>query len=149
MRYKNEIAFLHEHETKTEENKRLKWSSNQLRTFLKKYPSAPKDYRDYMLEIGPGPFREFQFLVHDGLFLLSELVEGLNPTYTENVLIFGHNFSGDLSGFLLPKWEVSEFLHETDELYVYPISFHTYIRQMMLIGTDGKDERIYRRTHDA
>jgi hypothetical protein len=82
-------------------------------------------------------------MVHEGLENIEDLlgyeVEELEG---KKFLVFGDNFSGDFSGFLIEeKWKVAEFWHDCEELKVYKQNFQEYIRKQMLMDEDGRDRR--------
>lgn len=76
LRYQEEIRFLENVEKKeeTEMNSRRKWNDEQVRELVERYPSIPKDYLDYLKEIGTGSFRECQFSVHGALETIEDLI---------------------------------------------------------------------------
>lgn len=129
---------------KSKMNSRKRLTSRQIESLRRKFPGVPGTYLAYLSEVGWGSFRECQFMIYSrpgtpegilgkGIFTLADDVE---------VLCFGDNFSGDLSGFL-PKqrWAIVELWHDSGTIYPVKKPFGTYIREQMLMGPRGKDLR--------
>ncbi|MDY3548969.1 SMI1/KNR4 family protein [Riemerella anatipestifer] len=100
------------------------------------YPNIPKDYIDYLLEIGAGVIREIQFDVKGFLFDFSDL--GLEEIFyvDEKIKFFGDDLSGNFAGFDLSKEntdEVIEFWHDSNEIYYTGKTFREFIREKMLM----------------
>lgn len=144
--YEEEIKFLNrvENNNKAPMDERRKWITEEVSQIKKRFPDIPNDYITYLQEIGTGSFRECQFGVHGLLETIDEIVgEGLYDIKDNLFLIFGHNYSGDFSGFIADKgWKVAELWHETGELYVTDQTFQQYIREQMLMDSSGNDLRI-------
>jgi hypothetical protein len=145
MRYKEEIDFLESYEDKNEAemNAREKWNDAEIIELSKQYPGIPQDYLDYLREIGTGSFRECQFVVHGALETIEDLTGyDLYDLEGKKFLVFGDNYSGDFSGFLIEdEWKVAELWHETEELYTVGQTFQQYIRERMLMDENGEDRR--------
>ncbi len=133
-----------ENPARSKMNSRKRLTSRQLEGLRRKFPGVPEPYLVYLSEVGWGSFRECQFMIYDrpgtpenilgkGVFPLPEDVQ---------VLCFGDNFSGDLSGFL-PKqrWAIVELCHDSRTIYPVKKPFGKYIREQMLMGPRGKDLR--------
>lgn len=145
MRYKEEISFLEKVEDKkdAEINKREKLTDKDIEEIREQYSDIPQNYLDYLKEIGYGTIRECQFMVYEGLENIEDLlgyeVEELED---KKFLVFGDNYSGDFSGFLIEEeWKVAEFWHDCEELKICKQSFHEYIREQMLMDENGEDTR--------
>lgn len=145
MRYEEEISFLEKVEDKkdAEINKREKLTDKDIEEIRKQYPDIPQDYLDYLKEMGYGTIRECQFMVYKGLENIEDIlgyeVEELED---KKFLVFGDNYSGDFSGFLIEEeWKVAEFWHDCEELNDCKQSFHEYIREQMLMDENGEDTR--------
>ncbi|WPC39571.1 hypothetical protein [Clostridium sp. JS66] len=145
MRYKEEISFLEKVEDKKEYemNSREKWTDAQIKELVDQYLCIPQDYLDYLKEIGTGSFRECQFVVHGALETIEDLTGyDLYDLEDKKFLVFGDNFSGDFSGFLIEEeWKVAEFWHDCEELHVCGQTFQQYIREQMLMDENGEDTR--------
>lgn len=144
MRYSAEADFLRRVEDPDDTtNRRRCLSEPELQRLRADHPRLPDDFLDYLREIGAGTFRECQFQVQDYLFTPDDL--GLGDLYPvgAHVRFFGDNFSGDFSGFDLAEdsGHVIELWHEDGTVYETGRSFGAYIRERMLIGADGRDER--------
>lgn len=146
MRYQEEISFLEmvEDKEEAEMNSREKWADAQIKELVEQCPGIPQDYLDYLKEIGTGSFRECQFGVHGALETIEDLTGyDLYDLEDKRFLVFGDNYSGDFSGFLIEEeWKVAEFWHDSEELQICGQTFHQYIREQMLMDGDGKDTRI-------
>ncbi|MEL0650040.1 MULTISPECIES: hypothetical protein [Algibacter] len=144
MKYNFEKEFLEKVEDKTDStNLREKISDIELINLKKEFPKISSEFLDYLSEIGSGNFRECQFKVQKYLFDLEDL--GLEEHYElkDGIKFFGDNFSGDFSGFDFngnPDLVV-EFWHEDGTIYETNKTYKDYIREQMLIGDNGQDER--------
>lgn len=137
MAYNVEKEFLNRFEDSTNEvNKKITITIEKANQLIEKYPNIPKDYIDYLLEIGAGVIREMQFDVKGFLFDFSDL--GLEEIFTvdEHIKFFGDNLSGDFAGFDLSKVnndEVIEFWHDSNKVIYTGKTFRQYIREKMLM----------------
>ena len=144
MKYNFEKEFLEKVEDKTDStNLREKISDIELINLKKEFPKISSEFLDYLSEIGSGNFRECQFKVQKYLFDLEDL--GLEEHYElkDGIKFFGDNFSGDFSGFDFngnPDLVV-EFWHEDGTIYETNKTYKDYIREQMLSGDNGQDER--------
>ncbi|MCD0469992.1 SMI1/KNR4 family protein [Flavobacterium sp. JAS] len=143
MNYTLEKEFLKKIETSSDETNRKEIiTDEQIKTLLEKYPKIPKDYIDYLQEIGSGNFRECQFKVQPFLFNLEDL--GLEDHYElkSNIWFFGDNYCGDFSGFDFDSDEgtVVEFWHESGDLYYTQKTFQNYIRERMEMDENGNQK---------
>jgi hypothetical protein len=146
--YSDVAAFLARVENARERkmNERTPLSSDEIAEVLARFPGVPRDYIDYMREIGWGSFRECQFMVYGDLATPNDMIgEEAAACYgdsREEVLCFGDDFSGDMSGFL-PKqgWAVVELRHDSGSLRRMGKPFGQYIREQMLMGPRGEDLR--------
>lgn len=132
--YEPEKKFLASVEDSSDEtNFRQPVSSEQAGDLPRKFPNVPKDYIDYLVEIGAGNFRESRFKVYEDLMNLDDF--GLSGVYeiSDSVLFFGDNFSGDFAGFDLEnkRDEVVELWHESGEIVPTGKTFREYIREQM------------------
>ena len=100
-----------------------------------------KDYLDYLKEIGTGSFRECKFVVHGALETIEDLTGyDLYDLEDKKFLVYGDNYSGDFSGFLIgEEWKVAEFWHDSEELHISGQTFHQYVREQMLMDENGED----------
>jgi hypothetical protein len=142
MDYKEEIRFLETVETKSKQNDRIKLNDNEIALLKNKHRNIPVDYLDYLKHIGWGSFRENQFMVYKNLAKLSDIGIETENEKNSNILFFGDNFSGDLSGFDLAKnGDVIEYWHDSGEIYETETSFKAYIKEQMLMDSNGNDLR--------
>ena len=144
MAFDIEKKFLDENEgLKDGVNKKQKLNSDEVEKLEKQYPLVPRDYLDYLMEIGAGTIREIQFKVQPYLFDFVDL--GLEDVYQvkDTVKFFGDNFNGDFAGFDFDNSDgtVVEFLHESNELSYTNKTFKEFIREQMLMGENGQDIR--------
>ncbi|GCD12536.1 hypothetical protein [Clostridium tagluense] len=142
MRYQEEISFLEivEDKEETEMNSREKWTDAQIKELVEQHLGIPQEYLDYLKEIGTGSFRECQFVVHGALETIEDLTGyDLYDLEDKKFLVFGENYSGDFSGFLIEEeWKVAEFWHDREELQICGQTFHQYIREQMLMDEDTR-----------
>ncbi len=136
MAYTEEREFLIKFEDSEKSVNRKTIISNETADqIVNRYPNVPKDYIDYLLEIGAGVIREMQFDVKGFLFDFNDL--GLDDVFQvdDKIKFFGDNLSGDFAGFDLSKNtdEVIEFWHDSNEVYYTKKTFRQYIREKMLM----------------
>ena len=143
--YDDVLAFLKRVENpKRAKSRRTRISPQKAAALRKQFPGIPDEYVAYLREVGWGSFRESQFMVYSGLGTPDDMlgegaVDWLKKT---RVLCFGDNFSGDLAGFLPDKkWAVVELWHDARKTYRVKRSFGQYIRERMLMGPNGEDQR--------
>jgi hypothetical protein len=149
-KFEDVIAFLDrvEDAKRANMNRRNPISARDAASLREQYPGVPDDYIAYLREVGWGSFRESQFMLYSSLGTPDEILgEGvfdwLSPE--THVLCFGDDFSGNLSGFLPDKkWAIVELLHDVQDTYAIEQSFGEYIREKMLMGPNGVDERLRR-----
>lgn len=151
--YGDVVEFLRRVEDpKDATNERTPITAAEARKLRKQHPGVPQEFIDYLRVIGPGLFRESQFVVQDYLAppedILGEgAIEWDDPELP--LLCFGDNLSGDLSGFLPTEdWMVADLWHDSGTIYRTNKRFPEYIREQMLMGEDGSDRRV-KRTREA
>ena len=144
MEYNEEKVFLEKVEDKnSSQNERHLLCESELDLLRLKYDKISSDFWDYLKYIGSGSFRENQFAVYGHLIKLEDIEVFDELNIAENIVFFGDNFSGDLSGFELDgDGTVVEYWHDSGEIYKTGQSFLTYIRQQMLMDENGNDLRI-------
>ena len=135
MDYNKEKYFLDKVEDKNNpQNERHLLCESELDLLRLKYDKISCDFWDYLKYIGSGSFRENQFVVYGHLIKLEDIEVFDELKLTENIVFFGDNFSGDLSGFELDgDGTVVEYWHDSGEIYRTGLSFSAYIRQQMLM----------------
>src|SRR5690606_36268412 len=104
MSFDKELEFLNKFEDSSNEvNKKTIITIEEANKLIEEYPNIPKDYIDYLLEIGSGIIREVQFDVKGFLFDFYDL--GLEEIFSvdETIKFFGDNLSGDFAGFDLSQ----------------------------------------------
>ena len=132
MNYFDEIEFLNREE---ENSNREKLNDDEIKIIKAQYKNIPDEYLDYLKYIGWGSFLDCQFLVYGGLMTSSELDIKTEDEKNNELIFFGDNFSGDLTGFNLRKDnKVIEWLHDYDEIYETELTFGEYIRKQMGIN---------------
>lgn len=137
MSFDKELEFLNKFEDSSNEvNKKTIITIEEANKLIEEYPNIPKDYIDYLLEIGSGIIREVQFDVKGFLFDFYDL--GLEEIFSvdETIKFFGDNLSGDFAGFDLSQDktdEVIEFWHDSNEVYHTKKTFREYMREKMLM----------------
>jgi hypothetical protein len=126
-------------------NERTRLSAKQIAKLREDYPGIPEEYLAYLREVGWGAFRECQFMVYSGLSTADKILgEGVFPSREPEleILCFGDDFSGDLSGFLpRRRWAIVEVWHDDGTVDRVKKPFGKYIREQMLMGPGGKDLR--------
>ncbi len=143
--YDDAVAFLARVEDPEEHemNDRERFSAKQLAQLQRDFPGIPDDFIAYLREVGAGSFRECQFEVFQD-FLTPE-DRGIDPPdgeeHSEEVLLFGHDFS-EYSGGFLPRrrWAVV-LMGNGGHCYKVKKPFAKFIRGEMLMGPRGVDLR--------
>ncbi|OXA93970.1 SMI1/KNR4 family protein [Flavobacterium hercynium] len=136
MSFEKELNFLKENENQDNLiNNKIRSSVPEINSLKESYPNLPNDFFEYLLEVGSGNIMESQFKVMKDLFDFNDL--GLEDIYdlSDNIKLFGDNYSGDFAGFdiLCNKDEVIEFWHDSNELHYTGKTFREYIREKMLM----------------
>lgn len=130
MSFEKEKEFLSNY---LEPVERDRVTQSQVDNIISNFNNVPKDFIDYMLEIGSGDLVKSSVKIYPGLCDFDDL--GLGDVYElENeIKFFGDNYSGDFIGFDLSnlKDEVVEFWHDSIELTYTGKSFREYIREKM------------------
>lgn len=106
-------------------------SEKELNENFKDLKNTPLDYIFFLIEVGYGNINNILDL-KNFLFDFDDL--GLEDIYdlSENIKLFGDNFSGDFIGFDFDKnGEVIEFLHESGEIYWTGKKFKEYISEII------------------
>jgi len=85
------------------------------------------------------------FALTQGLIKDGEPLPSMASADGRKLLVFGHNFSGDLFAFDAEhNYRVVELLHEDMEVWPFKRGgFKEFIREKMLLGPDGADQRGY------
>lgn len=143
--YDDVLNFLANTEAPTESrmNTRRVFSADEVLELQRRFPGLPRDYLDYLAEVGSGAFRECQYVVYDG-FIDPKTLFGpeVVACFGKRILCFGDNFSGDPACFLPDEdWSLVELWHDSLYLYDPQKSFGEFIREKMLMGPDGTDLR--------
>lgn len=137
MSFEKALNFLEKNENKDNAiNDKIKATSQEILDLKNKYPNIPDEFLEYLSEIGSGNIMESQFKIMNKLFDFTDL--GLEDIYdlSENIKLFGDNYSGDFAGFdiLNNKDEVIEFWHDSNEIYYTGKTFREYMREKMLMN---------------
>jgi hypothetical protein len=145
--YDDAIEFLARVEDPKEKqmNSRTRLDARQASKLRGDFPGVPEEFVAYLQEVGAGAFRECQFAVY-GFLGTPDQILGEGVLFRQDpsiqVLCFGDNFSGDLSGFRPEEsWAVVELWHDDGTLWPVKKPFGKYIREKMLMGPRGKDLR--------
>lgn len=144
MTFNDEREFLKRVEDSANpQNQREQLTAVQLRELLMMYPNLPTDFIDYLREIGSGSFRECQFNVAASLYTLDELGLQHYCELHDGIVFFGDNYAGNFAGFHINDRDgfVVEFWHEDGTLYQTNQLFKEYIREQMLMDSNGNDAR--------
>lgn len=136
MSFEKELNFLKENENQDNLiNNKIRSSVPEINSLKESYPNLPNDFFEYLLEVCSGNIMESQFKVMKDLFDFNDL--GLEDIYdlSDNIKLFGDNYSGDFAGFdiLCNKDEVIQFWHDSNELHYTGKTFREYIREKMLM----------------
>ncbi|MCE5170709.1 SMI1/KNR4 family protein [Paenibacillus profundus] len=90
----------------------------------------PKDYIDFLREVGYGTVNDTYFSFYSGLVEVDEIFDDLYDTEfrpeLKEILLFGDNCSGDGVGFLTTaNWSIVEIWHD-DDLSINPRDEKTF-----------------------
>lgn len=141
--YEDVLKFLAECEEPTESqmNTRTTLTTDAARKLEQAFPGLPRDYVDYLVEVGSGAFRECQYAVYDRFLDPSDIFDAETAaSFGKRILCFGDNFSGDPAGFLPDdNWRVVELWHDSRDLHDPKQNFGEFIRGKILMDSDGND----------
>lgn len=129
MYFDDEINFLN---NSSENIERISLTENEIEEIRNSYPNVSEDFINYLSEIGYGDILDSLFKVYSGLCDLEDL--GLEDVYeAPNIVFFGDNYNGDMSGFDLSEKndQVVELWHESGDLYYTGKTFRQYIRDLI------------------
>lgn len=91
------------------------------------------------MEIGAGAYRECQFEVYDTLRTIKDHSMGHLFSDNPNLLIFGHDFSGDCSAFdIANDYAIVELWHDSRDIYATGKSFKKSIEKKCLMNEVGR-----------
>ncbi|WP_313623359.1 SMI1/KNR4 family protein [Achromobacter sp.] len=93
--------------------------------------NPPKDYVDFLLEIGAGKLGNYAYVIYGGLVESDEIFGEPNGG-DYDVLLFGDDFQGYCAGFRLSDWKVVEIDPVSKEVYEIAPTFHSFIRNKIL-----------------
>jgi hypothetical protein len=136
--YEEEIQFLRSVED-PEANHREPLDDQAIESLRRSFPGISEEYLAYLREIGPGSVREGQYEIWEPEF------DEAGPLLSCGTLVdIGHDYGGD--SFALDASNdvfVVVLDHESWGGGIVPAgnSFRAFIREQMLLGPDGKDQR--------
>lgn len=138
--YEEEIQFLRVVEDPHDiTNQRQPLNEQAIERLRRSFPGISEEYLAYLREIGAGSVKECQYEIYEPDF------DDATPLFlVGNLLFIGHDFIGN--SFALDAdsdFCVVELDHEGGGKGIYPMggSFRAFIRDQMLLGADGKDQR--------
>lgn len=142
--YEEEVAFLAATENPADPtNRRHPLDSAAVQRIRQTFKGIPEDYLAYLQEVGPGSVRECQYMIYEAPAWCDK-----EPPFSwfeargRKLLVVGDNFSGDLFALdAAHDFQVAELLHDTMEVVPFGGTLREFIRSMMLLGPDGRDER--------
>ena len=147
--YEEELAFLAAVEKPEDQTNRRRQplDADAVERIRQTFPGVPEDYLAYLREIGGGTVRQCQYVIYRTPEWCHE-----DPTFSwfeadgRKLLVIGDNFSGDLFAFDAEhNHRVVKLLHETMEVWPFKRGgFKEFIRERMLLGPDGTDQRVTR-----
>ncbi|MET3448206.1 hypothetical protein [Ralstonia sp. 1138] len=88
---------------------------------------APRDFIEFLVEIGSGELGNAAYMLYDGLVEPGEIY-GYVPAGLENVLLFGDDFQGFNAGFSGGDWSVVEIDPTNMQVNTVAKNFYTFIR---------------------
>lgn len=92
------------------------------------HPGIPKEYLDFMLEIGHGEIHPEQFSIFSGLVEIDHLGLDGEFDFNDTVLFFADLHTGDLAGFNLKNnFSVVKFDHTSGNLVETGKTFREYM----------------------
>lgn len=88
--------------------------------------NPPKDYVDFLLEIGAGELGEAFYMIYNGLVKYVEIYGEEIPG--EDVLLFGDDFQGYCTGFRCSDWKIVEVDPVSKAIEEISPTFQLFIR---------------------
>lgn len=89
---------------------------------------APKDYVDFLSEIGAGELGKSDYMIYDGLVDPEEIF-GVDVKGLDGIVFFGDDFQGVNSGFRVLDWKVVEVDSVDMHINFLNKSFQIYLRE--------------------
>ena len=144
-KYDDVLQFLAKYEDSSESqmNARTTLTSDAAMKLEREFPGLPRDYIDYLIDVGSGAFRECQYAVYDGFIDPGDIFDAETAaSFGKRILCFGDNFSGDPADFLPEEdWRVVELRHDSLDSHDPEQTFGEFIRDKMLMDSDGNGLR--------
>jgi hypothetical protein len=141
--YEEEIAFLAGVENRSDPTygRRKPLDPAALERIRRAFPGIPEDYLSYLGEIGWGTTRECKYMIYQGPRWCHEDFNWFESD-DRKLLVVGDDFSGNLYALAADEnYRIVLLLHETMEVLPVRGTFRQFIRQEMLLGPDGTDQR--------
>jgi hypothetical protein len=142
--YEQEEAFLSRMEDPNDPSYgRDKIDRARLSGLLNEFPGLPQEYLAYLEEVGSGSVRECQYAIHEPEWCHEEPLFSWFECGNRKLVVFGHNFCGDLFAFDADNgYCIVELLHESMRVWPVEASFREFVRSEMLMGPDGEDQSV-------
>ena len=97
-----------------------------------KFPGIPEDYLAYLQQIGAGSFLSCSYAIYSSPIRPEDVFGSRDPSWPDDLLVFGDNFSGDLGVFEPSSgWAVGELWHEYRTIVRSEKSFFEFIETLI------------------
>jgi hypothetical protein len=124
--YDDLVALLEHHHLA---QKLTKLTENEIVDLVEMYPEAPKDYIDYLREVGYGDIGDGYYMIYSGLITPDSIFDAETAKELEELLLFGDDFSGYCGCFLTTEdWTLIEE-DGSCEFYEPEMTFEGFIRE--------------------
>lgn len=125
-RYDDMIALLEQHNLL---QKVTKLTESELNDLVERHPDAPKDYIDYLQEVGYGDIGDGYYMIYSGLIPPDSIFDAETAKELEGLLLFGDDFSGYCGCFMTTEdWTLIEE-DGSCEFYKPEMTFEDFIRE--------------------
>lgn len=101
-----------------------------------KFPGIPEDYLAYLQKIGAGSFLSCSYAIYSSPIRPEDVFGSRDPSWPDNLLVFGDNFCGDLGVFEPSSgWAVGELWHDDRTIMRSEKSFSEFIETLIIALT--------------
>lgn len=104
-------------------------TTNQIADVLQRHPNVPKDFVDFLQEIGAGTLGPDRYSIYNGMVDATELLG--EAEIFDHLLLFGDDFSGVSHGFDTRDWQMTQIDSSSGSPTKLNMSFEAFIRNMV------------------
>lgn len=108
-------------------SKFTKLSSQELEKEVRENQNAPKDYIDFLKEVGYGDIGDGHYMIYSGLISSCDVYDDETSKELDGILFFGDDFNGYCGGFVTTdNWKLIEY-GGGSEIIEIEMSFEEFI----------------------